>query len=106
MSEITSITVVVPVTNLTDEITALRAKLAAAEARAERMKIRADTFEAAYNVANRATFQPHNAHWDATGGSGKGCLACQAAREAREQCDDILRAGLQSIAELAEGEAG
>lgn len=34
MSEITSITVVVPVTNLTDEIATLRAQLAAAEARA------------------------------------------------------------------------
>lgn len=77
------------------EIATLRAQLAASEARAERMKIRADTFEAAYNVANRATFQPHNAHWDSTGGSGRGCLACQAAREAREQCDDILLADVK-----------
>ena len=88
-----------------DEIDTLRTQLAAAEARAERLKVRADTFEAAYNIANRATFQAHGSHWDPTGGSGKGCLACQAARGAREQCDEILRSGLQQIAALADGAA-
>lgn len=48
MSEITSITVVVPVTNLTDEIDTLRAQLAAAKVDAERYRWLRDTGDATW----------------------------------------------------------
>jgi hypothetical protein len=70
-------------------------------AQIERLKIRGEAYEKAYGVAYRATYQSHNGHWDSTMQGGAGCRECIAAREARAECDVILRDGLDKLAERA-----
>lgn len=87
--------------DLTEELTRLRAELAEARKDAERLKARSIAYEDAYRIAYRATYQSHNGHWDATMQGGRGCPECIRAREARENCDAILREALDKMIDIA-----
>ena len=80
---------------------ALLAEVEALRADAERLRLRGEAYEAAFNIAYRATYQSHNGHWDRTMQGGAGCPECIKAREARAECDTVLREGLQRLADAA-----
>lgn len=82
-------------------IAELETELAEARKEAARLKARSIAYEDAYRVAYLATYQSHNGHWDATMQGGRGCPECIRAREARENCDAILREGLEHLVTIA-----
>lgn len=82
-------------------ISELETELAEARKEAARLKARSIAYEDAYRVAYLATYQSHNGHWDATMQGGRGCPECIRAREARENCDAILREGLEHLVTIA-----
>ena len=84
---------------------ALDAQNAATEellAQIKRLSIRNEAYENAYRIAYQATFQSHTGHWDATGQHGAGCSECIRAREARENCDKVLREGADALITAAQ----
>lgn len=83
------------------ELDRLQARVAELEVDAERLRIRGETYERAYGIAYRATYQSHNGHWDSTMRGGLGCRECISAREARENCEAVLREGLQALVDRA-----
>jgi hypothetical protein len=67
----------------------------------ERLTIRNEIFEAAYNRAYKGTYQSHTGHWDKTGKGGAGCPECRRATEAREDCQKIISDGLKRLEQRA-----
>ncbi len=70
----------------------------------ERLRLRNEIFEAAYNRAYKGTYQSHNGHWDREGTGGVNCPECIRANEAREDCQKIIATGLENLSASAESE--
>lgn len=84
-----------------DAVHELTERLAKAERNAERLKIRCETYTEAYGVALRATHQSHRGHWDEKGTHGANCPECIRAQEARDNCQAIIKRGLDRLIDAA-----
>lgn len=66
----------------------------AARAECESLRAQLGTYIEVFQRAYKATYQSHTGHWDRQGTRGANCPECRRAQEAREDCQNIIKAKL------------